>query len=70
MVDGGQTTTRLETLTKEFNICATSRVREPARMMKVPAGIVAPATDHSIGKGLMSMSTSVRAPCQFRTCTI
>ena len=51
--------TRLETRTKESNMCASSLVIKLACVMKVTAGILALAADQSIERGL-SMSTSVR----------
>ena len=51
--------TRVETRTKESNINASSGVVKRAREVKVIAGIVVPATDQSIERGLI-MSASVR----------
>ena len=50
---------RLETRTKESNKRASSWATKPVGAMKVTAGMLAPATDQSTGRGL-SMSTSVR----------
>ena len=51
--------TRLETRTKESNMCASSWVVKLVSAMKVTAGMFAPATDQSIERGL-SMSIPVR----------
>ena len=50
---------RLETRTKESNICASLQVFKPVSAMKVTARNCALATDQSLEKGL-SMSMSVR----------
>ena len=51
--------TRLETRTKESNICASSWVVKLACVMKVIIEMLASVADRSIGRGL-SMSISVR----------
>ena len=50
---------RLETLTKESNMCVSSWVAKPICTVKILAGKFAPATDHSIMRSL-SVNIHVR----------